>query len=244
MSHTFVTVATFTNPIEAQLAAGRLEDEDIEVFLSGDLTASMLSGFGSVSRVELRVPEEEAEQAAAILATPAMEEEPDPNWPRPGEEEDLWLCTLCGDAVTLDLDVCPACQTPREAIRDEPASLPSRRSPSPLQPAEGIQKTDEVTTGPPTIPEHELAEDDLELPPLDTFLGDDLVNRAFRAALFGLFFTPLTVYSLWLLLRLALFRGDLSPAGMRKLYWTLVMVGAVCLLWVGGGFLLGLRNPW
>jgi hypothetical protein len=244
MSHTFVTVATFTNPIEAQLAAGRLEDEDIEVFLSGDLTASMLSGFGSFSRVELRVPEEEAERAAALLATPAIEEEPDPNWPRPGEEEDLWLCTLCGDAVALDLDVCPACQTPREAIRDEPATRSTRLPPSPLQPPEGIQKTGDVTTGPPAIPEHELAEDDLELPPLDTVLGDDLVNRAFRAALFGCFFPPLTVYSLWLLLRLALFRGDLSPAGMRKLYGTLLLDGGVCLLWAAGVFLFGFRNPW
>jgi len=50
----------------------------------------------------------------------------------------------------------------------------------------------------------------------ETFLGDDLVRRAFLASLFG-FSGFLSLYSLWLLGRLAFFPGKISPRMMPRL---------------------------
>jgi hypothetical protein len=234
MSRQFVTVATFTHPIEAQLAAGRLEEEGIEVFLGGDLAANTFSGMSALGvHVELRVREEDGERAHAILATPPMQEEEDPNYV-PYDEDDLWLCTLCGDANPLDVSVCPACQTPRESLTDQPNPHPPRPRvvAEPANP-EAVQKPGEVMAGPPPVSEYDLAEDDLELPPLETFLGDSMVNRAYRAALFGCItlFPPFTLYALWLLFKLLLHPGEVSPAGMRRLYWTLFLVACVLAFW-------------
>jgi hypothetical protein len=97
-----------------------------------------------------------------------------------------------------------------------------------------VQRRDQVEAGAPAVPEHQLAEDDLELPPLETFLGDDLARRAFRAALFGCLAPcgPFTLYSLWLLLRLSLYPGGLSPAGMRRRQGALLLDEVVCLFWL------------
>src|SRR5262249_37076078 len=101
------------------------------------------------------------------------------------------------------------------------------------QPADGVQKRDQLTPGPAAVVELPLEGDDLDLPPLETFLGDDLAGRAFRAALFGMLFVPFTLYSMWLIVRLGLFRGNLSVAGMRRFYGALLLNGVVCLSWLG-----------
>jgi hypothetical protein len=48
--------------------------------------------------------------------------------------------------------------------------------------------------------------------------GDDLATRAYRAAVIGLVVLPplMTLYSLWLLLRLAFHSGHVGSAGTRK----------------------------
>jgi hypothetical protein len=81
------------------------------------------------------------------------------------------------------------------------------------------------------VPEHELAEEAPDLPPAETFLGDDLARRAFRSALFGWLFIGFTLYSLWLQLRLSLFPRELSPTALSKLRWTFLMNLAMLLLW-------------
>jgi hypothetical protein len=49
-------------------------------------------------------------------------------------------------------------------------------------------------------------------------VGDDLAKYALRAAILGLLLCPplLHIYSVWLLLRMALFHGDVSADSMRK----------------------------
>jgi hypothetical protein len=60
-----VTVGTFLEPIEAEMAKGRVESAGIVVFLSGENARMMEPGLGPL---RLQVAPEDAEDARAILA--------------------------------------------------------------------------------------------------------------------------------------------------------------------------------
>lgn len=59
-----VTVANFTEPIEAEMARGRLESAGIEVFLSGENARIMEPGLGPL---RLQVAAKDEADARAIL---------------------------------------------------------------------------------------------------------------------------------------------------------------------------------
>jgi hypothetical protein len=61
-----VELATFQNPIAAEVARGRLASEGIEVVLLGSGLASL--GLGSMSPVRLMVEERDGAAARLILA--------------------------------------------------------------------------------------------------------------------------------------------------------------------------------
>lgn len=69
-----VTVANFVEPMEAEMAKGRLESAGITVFLSGENARIMEPGLGPL---QLQVMPEEAEDARAILADPGAETQPE-----------------------------------------------------------------------------------------------------------------------------------------------------------------------
>jgi hypothetical protein len=234
MSDRLVTVARYSVDVEAQLAVGRLQAEGIPAFLSGEWSAGAFSGVSGLGGpMQVQVHEMDLKRARDILATCTADEELDEDWEELAEA-DVWVCSLCGEPVSSDLSACPACQTPRNALRSDAAhALPRPRQPAALLPEAGIVRRDQLAAGPPPVPEHELAEDGPDLPPAETFLGDDLARRAFRAAVFGCvtLFVVFNLYSLWLLLRAGLFPGQLSPAGMRRLYIALLMNLGVVLLW-------------
>jgi hypothetical protein len=144
MSEKYVVVATFTMPMEAQVACGRLGAEGIPAHVTGGSTASTFAGLGAVGgRVELYVPESACERALDILAECMPGEQwrvmfnkdehsasaPTADWPsdervKAGSEEfeterdsRIWVCSLCGDAVPVKETVCPSCGTVREAVR-------------------------------------------------------------------------------------------------------------------------------
>lgn len=60
-----IELATFQNPIAAEVARGRLASEGIEAVLLGSGLASL--GLGSMSPVRLMVEEEDRAAALAIL---------------------------------------------------------------------------------------------------------------------------------------------------------------------------------
>jgi len=70
----FVTVASYTNPIDAGLAKSALDARGITAYIHGEHTASMhLPGVDGVSGIELKVPEEDYQIARAILRPDAAE---------------------------------------------------------------------------------------------------------------------------------------------------------------------------
>ena len=82
-----VTVATFTTPLEAELARGRLDEEGIEAFVAdGELVTADWTMSNAVGGVKVRVAPEDANRARAVLAEPV--EDPD-DYEAPTEVEAL-----------------------------------------------------------------------------------------------------------------------------------------------------------
>jgi hypothetical protein len=238
MSDKLVFVAAFVMPVEAQLARGLLQAEGIRAFLTGELTTNAFSGVqGLGGRIELQVPEADAERAAEILA-PHFDQPANDGDAAP-EDDGLWLCPLCGDAVADDQDFCPACDTPRPerrellAVTTTPKYSPSSQKiqEEPVFKAEKLMADEPPEAAPPEL------EHDLVVPDMETMVGDDLVRRAFLSALFPL----LIPYSLWLMTRLAFYPGKISPRLMTRFYWTIAIdvFWCLCLLML---FLTGLAN--
>jgi len=116
MSDPVVTVARFSNVLEAQLAKNFLENEGIDAQIVGDKASAMLQigTLGGLS--EVYVKESDAERAAELLAEHFDKAKLDDDWmDRAGD--DVWLCPVCGEAISDNLDQCAACSTRREGIQ-------------------------------------------------------------------------------------------------------------------------------
>jgi hypothetical protein len=247
MPENFVTVAGFTDAVEAEIACGRLHTEGISAFMTGGETVSAFPGMSNIGgRVDLRVPAEQVARAIQILTecggavhlTDEVRSESD-------GEEAIWICPLCGEPVRAVLPICPDCHTPR-------GQVPIRHPEDDDEPNEGIQesptasarptgvltegelrKSEELVTASPPLtsePEPET-QTDLDVPPLATMVGDAMARRAFYAALFGFATVGLLfLYSMWLLFKLTSYRGELSARGLRYLYLAIFFDGAYLLL--------------
>jgi hypothetical protein len=195
MSDEMVLLAIFGNPVEAELARARLEDEGIRAAVMGATSGDLFAGMGvGVSNVQLLVPAAERERALRVLdaAESALAKELREERERRRREEGR-----DGEASSTDIrpaDVSPLQTSPTPAI--------------PPEPAEGLDEADGFAD------DEEREERSL------TWTPDDIATRAFRAALFGYITCPgvLHLYALWLILRLPFTEGELSPAGTRKAY--------------------------
>jgi hypothetical protein len=70
-----ITVANFTEPLEAEMAKLRLESAGIETFLSGENARILEPGLGPL---QLQVSAADADDARAILADPGADSSPEP----------------------------------------------------------------------------------------------------------------------------------------------------------------------
>jgi hypothetical protein len=73
MNERFVTVARFTDYMEANLAKQRLEDEGINVVITGENVASVYTAMPGIADVELQTPQSQAARAREILDSMASE---------------------------------------------------------------------------------------------------------------------------------------------------------------------------
>jgi hypothetical protein len=67
-----VTIASFTEPLEAEMARLRLQSAGIETFLSGENARILEPGLGPL---QLQVASEDEADARAILADPGLADE-------------------------------------------------------------------------------------------------------------------------------------------------------------------------
>jgi hypothetical protein len=196
--------------------------------LGGEEAASVFAGLG-IAEIILQVHETDVARADEILD----EYQQDADEPGLADEgpPSGWVCSLCGDLAAEDATVCPSCQTPRSAVRDDAApelSRFGRRSGMTRRkaPEGAMQRLGETRASAP-MPTFSAGVGDetelRELPDLTLQRGEDLARRALLSAVFGLVFFPLIFYSGWVLLRLMTYSGELSPSGTRKLYGAMVV---------------------
>ncbi|MBV8631477.1 MAG: DUF2007 domain-containing protein [Silvibacterium sp.] len=75
-----VTIASFTEPLEAEMARLRLQSAGIETFLAGENARIMEPGLGPL---QLQVSSEDEADARAILADPGLDATADPGAAKP-----------------------------------------------------------------------------------------------------------------------------------------------------------------
>jgi hypothetical protein len=199
MSDEMVTLATFSNPIEAELAKGRLQDAGIPAFLYGDIGGSMFAGMSNLfGEIRLMVSATHAEEALRVLTDEEDEE----------EDEDESSTAIKGEPPRQEssTQVRPPLESPLQD--NAPPLETSPQESSEFPPEEGM---------PPE-------EDDEREERTVAWTADEVATRALRAAIFGWFSGGvLAVYALWLLIRLPSAEGELSPTGRRKALLALVI---------------------
>jgi hypothetical protein len=204
MSDEMVTIATFGDPIEAQVFKNRLEEAGITAFITGGESGGLFAGMGGAfGLVRLVVAEKDQEQALAIL-----DETPEEDLPDEPETEPATA-------------IRPAAWKGESSEKDD--SEPEAR----VQAAPGIKEAGGPAGGLAQGKAAEVKgadEDDMDAPRLD-WGAEDYAARAWKAAVLGVLVVPplLHFYSIWCIIRLYSIDEELSPAGRRKLYGALMI---------------------
>jgi hypothetical protein len=221
MSDKIVTLVVFSNLMEAQLARNRLEAEGIPVQLTGATSGGLLPGMElSFGNFQLLVSEADLERAAAVLGLeeeaevpPEREEEPEPPSTAIREQGPAGIRAVREEEPPPTMALRP------RSPHDQPArdDIPDAAS-VPRELEEGAEDLDEKVNR------------------RFTYTAEELASRAFRVAVVGLllcpalavycFFFPallVPLYSLWLLIRMALLPEDVSQAAMLKVYAALAI---------------------
>ena len=75
MEDKFVTIAKYTDYLEADLAKQTLDDFEIESIVTGENVANMYGGLPAATDIELQVVESQVEQAREILQSEKKQEQ-------------------------------------------------------------------------------------------------------------------------------------------------------------------------
>ena len=227
-----VTIARFSHPAEAHAARNRLERAGIAAVVTDETAASMLSYVGSaLGGARVQVEEQEARRAGEILLGIADDDPPE-------ELKGYWRCRECQEIVDPGFEVCWSCLRSRPEVQDETfrptlAVLADDADQDPsdrplmfqlLQPSREARGEDDLNPYAPSGAIGGTATPQrLEIVPLTD--PDELVLRAWRASVLGLFLLPplLHVYSMYLLLRVSLGRGVMSPRANRRFYFAMII---------------------
>lgn len=250
MSDEIVTLGTFANTFEAEMAKNRLADEGIPSFVTGE-TSGIFAGMTNLfGEVQLLVAEKNLERARTILEEEpedepaAPEREPHvpesntsikaPEWAQepPAKSE-----SKAGAAVQAAPGTKETTRADADSRAGQPTTVPDRSVP-PSEPAPGpagkaaskaepaVQAASLISSDAAPAPANQQGKGDEEEEEYRiTWSADDYAARAWKAAIIGFFALPpvLHFYSLWCLIRLFSMDEDLSPSGTRKLYGALAI---------------------
>lgn len=227
-------IASFATPVEAEILRMRLEAEGIRSVLADEGVVGVNWMLGNaVGGVKVLVSDADLERALEIVDEHASEQSDD----REERLSEDWECPACGEKIESGFEICWACGSSREGARDpgfqtEDAEAPEERlrhatdddDDDHAAKTESTSRADltgdsanpyrspAATLEPPRNAEFQPGEEP------DTEVGDEIVNRAWRASVIGLVFCPplLHFYSTWLLLSVAFGDVPLSRNASRR----------------------------
>jgi hypothetical protein len=206
-----VRLTTFSDPVEAELARGRLQGEGIAAFVVGEIAAGALTWTNNLfGGVQLMVPAEQVERAREVLAAISDEITGEASDDASGESS-THVRTLeerSGDSPT---EIRAPQETPIRGLAPPVGALSEEASPA----QEGEEPAE------PGGPDDDEETDDRQV----VWTPDDWARRALKAAVLGYLILPglLHLYVLYLLLRLCFTEGELSSGGMWKACAALVL---------------------
>lgn len=212
-----IEIATFPNAQEAAAIKGQLVEAGVDAVLEGEDTAAMLSHLGStIAHVSVLIRVRDRERVVELLK----------EWDA-GRLIPAWICRSCQAEVDAGFAVCWNCGA--EWNSEQPLA---DTSPLPAATVDRVRSMDALDPFLIDASDPRWAAGEAEP---STAAGDDLVDRAYRAAVYGSVFPPLTLYSLALILS-ASFK-PVSPHGSRRFYGALVIcvvvLAAHWVLWSG-----------
>jgi hypothetical protein len=222
-----IRIATYSNPVEAEMAKNYLEDAGVKVFSAGAEVSGPFAGVDAgFASVELHVPQSQYDQAVKALEA--------------FDDHDMDF-----DNELADDDMTEAIRETKEGSIEDDDAVPStefRGGPPPGEVDDDLRGSQFVK-----LPGQEGdigRADDVSI--LHT--PDELAFRAWRASFVGLLLFPVTflvhpivslilpplvhVYSICLLYRIGSTDQELSSAGMLRMYGALV-VNACAVLGIG-----------
>jgi hypothetical protein len=216
-------LATFSDPIEANLVVHRLMDEGIPARVSGDMTGGLFGMGYALGGMDILVSETDLERAELVLERIMA------------EHEDPW------DRDVLPRDALAVTVEPDDPERSQAIQVARGMDNEPRQVYEGPP----ANVVPAAVPEAEVP-DEPEPPPLPTAAGDRIANHAFRAAVFAWLLGPLmpvtNLYSLILLFQTGGEKMPLSREGTVKYYVALivdlVIIGMILMVFISYGWRL------
>jgi hypothetical protein len=122
MHQKLVTIATFSDQFQAELARQRLDEAGIPASLNGEATAGAFAGLGrSFSTIKLEVREEDLDRARDLLGEPPSPMQPDAPGvpagpedreevePEPDPDSTEALLARAWKAAVLGMFLCPPC---------------------------------------------------------------------------------------------------------------------------------------
>jgi len=183
-----VTLTTYGNAPEAELAKAALEERGVSAHLLGADMATTLWHLGAaMDGIHLQVEQAEVDSANDILQSVLKQS-------KDSQTGGTWKCSACDAVVDAGNEVCWSC-----GATAEEASEP-------------------------------IAAGKLDARALPTSSADEIANRAWRAAIYGLMFPPLLIYAFVLMFKTT--RDELSPAGRKTFNKTLACL-IVCICFWG-----------
>jgi len=219
-----IRIATYSNPVEAEMAKNYLEDAGVTVFSAGAEVSAPFAGVDAgFANVELHVPQSHYERAVRALAQ--------------FEDHDMEVENLLADNPMSE-----AVETAEESVegRDAFASTGFRSGPPPGETDE--EEGSEFVRLPGQDERDVRDADDVSI----HYTPDDLAARAWRASFVGLLLFPITyfvfpllglllpvllhIYSIWLLCRIGSMDQEVRPGAMWKIYGALILDAFVLVL--------------
>jgi hypothetical protein len=205
MPDKLVAIASHLTAQEAHLAKNSLEAEGIPAFLGDEESDNVLGLVVGFVKGVKLLVADHQAERASEILATLAGSPADA--PIDERMATTRTCPVCGEAFEPDCDYCPHCGPPADEL---------------VKPSESIQESKSARV-----------EDEEDV----HSAGDDMARRALWASVIGLFICPplVTIYAMYLILRLCFGETELRPESRRKVYVAFVFcaleLGIAALFW-------------
>ncbi len=215
MSGKMVPITAYTNSVEAGMIKSRLESAGIPAYLEGEESGNIF-GIVNLQGVRVLIDEDDLARAERILDQFETEQADDFREPR---DKNRRKPRESSDAIRAPSQ--SPLQVPSPLRTEPPADTPPVEKPEPTAKVEHEPPEEDR---PPEHEEDEPTSRSIVMTP------DDFARYALRSAVLGFLCFVATFYSLYMLVRMASLKGELTTRGRVMGWLALALNVLMCLL--------------